>query len=194
MSLLNLSQPAFMPRPLVQHRYFETGLYEGDSMDVATRRSRQSVGSALPVFNELVGVEFVRDYAFYCRGRFRDNPRVQIFEGCSVDWLATLLPGSAHLATTFWLDAHYTGDPLRPGMMSRFGECPLLNELAVINRVDWTTKPIMLIDDLHMYEPAFWETEAAENYTRADWPKLSDIKQSLPDYEIHTSNGVIYAF
>lgn len=182
MSLINLSHPSpTLPVSLVRRRYFETGLYEGDSMAEAARHD----------FRELIGVEFSSNYAYYCRGRFRADDRVKIYEGCSVDWLATLI---ADVPTTFWLDAHFTGDPLRSGMKSRFGECPLLSELTVITRFEWTVKPLVIIDDLHMFEPAFWNTPAAEPYNRPEWPTLEQIRGALSDYQVSTYNGVIYAF
>lgn len=176
MSLINLSNPSF-----IRDRYFETGLYEGDSLAVAAKAG----------FQELIGVEYSSNYAYYCRGRFREEPRIKIYEGCSVDWIATLI---ADVPTTFWLDAHFTGDPLRQGMKSRFGECPLLSELAVITRFEWTVKPIILIDDLHMFEAPFWETAAAEPFNRAEWPTFEQIRATLSAYEVNSFNGVIYAF
>lgn len=181
LSLLSLQQPAFLPRPVVSTRYIETGLYEGDSFAVALRAP----------FKRLDGIEFSSKYVQHCQGRFQD-PRVRISQGSSIGWLKLLLED---VPTTFWLDAHFTGDPLRPELMSpAIGECPLLGELQIIAAFLWTERPVIMIDDLHMFQPPFWVTPEARNFTRTHWPTYDDIVRVLADYQVVPHRGVLYAF
>lgn len=178
MSTLSFNAPHF---PIVQSRFIETGMYAGDSMAEAAKCE----------FNTLDGIEIAPEWVAHCQAKFADDPRVTVYAGSSTAILPSILRDEP---TTFWLDAHFTGDPLRPQLMDpAAGECPLLEELRIITEFPWTTTPTILIDDSHMYRSDFWQSSEAKNFTQAQWPTLEQIKAVLePKYRVEEYLGALW--
>ena len=113
-----------------------------------------------------------------------DGKRIFIHRGSSPDILKTIIDTTKE--TLFWLDAHYMGEG-RSEMDPTFGECPLLQELAVIKAFDWDVIPNVLIDDAHMFTNMIYSAYNAEQ-----WPTLEQISSLLPTHAISVRNNIIY--
>jgi hypothetical protein len=79
--------------------FVETGTARGDSLAIAAR---------LP-FKALHSIEIVPDLAAAARVRFKDDARVQVWEGDSLDCLPMILRDLPAEPCLFWLDAHFPG-------------------------------------------------------------------------------------
>jgi hypothetical protein len=157
--------------------WIETGTYRGDSIEAALREGYAYIRS----------VEFLADWASQAQVRFSPQPNVTIVQGSSPERLPGLI--EPERGTTFWLDAHFQGGPASE-QDPRYGECPLLAELAVIRAAPWVRLPILAIDDAHMF---FADTLPA-GFTRAHWPSLEQIRGALlPGYQVDIENNVVWA-
>lgn len=98
-------------------------------------------------------------------------------------------------STTFWLDAHYSGNN-REWHDPRYGECPLLKELEIIAAAPWKEPPIICIDDAYIFHERVWQGPSwifqPELFTRSHWPLLADIQRLIPDYELREENYVLF--
>jgi len=176
-------EPPFLPRSLVQERFVETGAFCGDTLAVAT----------LSPFATLETIEIAEAYAAHCTRRFAADARVTVYHGSSPDVLPRIIRDRP---TTFWLDGHFSGGKGqdRTSMMdARYGECPVLAELEIITRFQWTVRPIIAIDDVHMFTQDFWRTSRARHFTRAHWPTLDAVLAALPRYAITIEQNILYA-
>lgn len=173
--------PAWLGLDLVQHTFIETGTYHGVSLAQACRHA----------FKRLVTIDVDAGSQIVARERVGVDFRVEWVCGSSPDVLPSLM--RAEDATTFWLDAHYTGHG-RELMDARFGECPLLLELAAIRAVPWRVPPIILIDDAHMYSSTWWETNSfATHFDRSQWPTLEEIADAMaPSHYLTVREGIVY--
>jgi hypothetical protein len=108
--------------------WIETGTYQGESIVAA-------LAAGYPLIRS---VEFDPALAAAARQRFAAQANVTILEGSSPEALPALI--HAGRSTTFWLDAHFQGGPASE-QDRRYGECPLLAELAVIRAVPWAAPP-----------------------------------------------------
>lgn len=150
---------------IISDRFVETGTGGGNSLRNASKH-----------FKECLSVELDSRLHEEALASFRDISHVKIYHGNSPDFLREHL--DHRIFTTFWLDAHYNGEPLP----SQFKECPLLEELYEITRLAWKVPPIILIDDariflsdeLFMRHPGYWKRE--------EWPTVSQIDEMLPGY------------
>jgi hypothetical protein len=157
--------------------WIETGTYRGDSIAAALREGYPCIRS----------VEFLAEWAKQAQARFGTQRNVTIVQGSSPERLPELI--EAGRSTTFWLDAHYQGGPASE-QDPRYGECPLLAELAVIRGTPWARLPILAIDDAHMF---FADTLPA-GFTAAHWPSLEQIRAALlPGYQVDIENNVVWA-
>jgi hypothetical protein len=131
--------------------YIETGLSEGTSMAVA-------LAFSAPAFLELHGIEVDAAMVEKSRSRFANEKRLTIHHGSSLDVLPTILDPTRR--TVFWLDAHYDG--AKPTSFDpRHGQCVLLEELRLIAKVPWKTRPVILIDDASTFcSDAWWDRGA----------------------------------
>lgn len=179
MGILSNFQPSFLPVSLVRQRFIETGVYVEGTMTYAVQHK----------FKRLDGIEINPDRVQRCRTRFASDPRVKIHRGSSPDVLKRILED---VPTTLWLDAHFTGAD-RNLMDVQHGECPLLAELAIINAFSWTVKPIILIDDVFMFNNEFWKTPKAKNFDRRQWPQWERVKQAFIGYELLIRDDILYA-
>ncbi len=165
--------------------YIETGLGHGQSLTQAVQHGFATL-HAIEIDEKLIGM---------AAGTFHPlrMPTVTIHHGSSPDVLPILIDPARQ--TFFWLDAHfsaglYTSDSARDRAQldPRFGECPLLAELAVIWAVDWHVPPVVFIDDAVCFVAETYEGHHAA-YTRAAYPTRDEIQQTLPeDYTLHVAD------
>jgi len=97
--------------------FVETGTYLGDTVQLALDAG----------FDLIHTIEVDQRMFDKCQKRFKNNDKVKLWFGDSVDFIPKIvdeLTGSA----TFWLDAHASG-PLPGG---RYAPCPLVLELEAI--------------------------------------------------------------
>lgn len=133
--------------------YFETGCWNGDSLDLAVQSK---------AFRKIIGIE--RDEARWkhCSDRFRFDPRVDVYQGDSAFGMSTILNG-LKAPITFFLDAHYSllewENPNSPNLF------PLLKELDQIADHSGRFLHTIIIDDiLHLTHPDVtgWTRETIE--------------------------------
>ena len=92
-------------------------------------------------FNRVISIEKSSSKFNFCRGRFRNNPRVELYYGCSAALLFTILM-KINEPVVFWLDAHLISQ--RPLVSIN-----LLKELEVIHNYQIKGHTI-LIDDVDL--------------------------------------------
>lgn len=166
--------------------FIETGTYRGESLQIAIDSGN---------FDYFYSCEVEPIYAKIAREKFQENTRVEIFIGTSPDCLHDILsriandngyPGSI----LFWLDAHFQGGP-KTEYDSKYGECPLLEELRVI--LKYTPHAHILIDDASIFTGEFWTTyPEAKYFNRSEWPNLREIQILLSaTHKISIANNII---
>ncbi len=146
----------FLKESAGTRHFVETGTFRGDT-------ARWAAGH----FDEVVTIELSPAYHAAAVKRFAGEPRVRPLAGGSPEVLAELVPGLAAPAL-FWLDAHWSG----LDTSGRDHECPLLEELAVINQSP--VGHIVLVDDARLFcapPPAPHRVEA--------WPDLRTTLDAL---------------
>lgn len=163
---------------MIRERFIETGTYMGDTLASALKHP----------FQHLDSCELSENLYKYCRSAFANEPRVTLHHGSSPEFLSGAL---RDVPTMFWLDAHFSGKP-NP-REAAFPECPLLAELDVILAFPWTTRPIIIIDDSHMFEEDFWSGPNAWRFTRSEWPTLGEIVKRLAGYSLEMRDHKIFA-
>lgn len=168
-------RPVWLP---LTELWIETGTQRGDSLAAAL-----AIG-----YPHCLSVEFVKSLHNYSSKRFGGESRVQLFHGSSPDILPQMIDPAK--TTTFWLDAHYSGDNIS-WQDPKCGECPLLQELKVILAVSWNKSPIICIDDAFMFKPDNWNT-LSPPFTKAHWPDLSEIAMMLSGYRLTEENAVFF--
>jgi hypothetical protein len=142
----------------------ETGTYHGDTLVAAWPRG----------FARLISIELCPKHIDHTALRLRDlGIDADLVLGSSPERLGSLIDPA--LPTLFWLDAHFQGhDPEERD--PRFGECPLLAELAAIRSADWSVPPYILIDDAIAFIP-----QARNPALNPDeWPDMESIRAALP--------------
>lgn len=151
---------------IVRERFVETGTWLGESLKEAAKHFVECLSVEL---NERVYKEALEN--------FRDFPNVKLHNGHSPTVLREIL--DHRIPTTFWLDAHYIGsDVFGEKYPSNLKECPLLEELFEITRLNWIEPPIILIDDASM----FLEDPDPKYFNKEHWPRISEIDQALSEY------------
>lgn len=126
------------------------------------------------------------------------GPRHTIHHGSSPDVLPRVCDPTRR--TVFWLDAHYsagtfTGDVPHDRALvdARYGECPLLAELAAIRAVAWETPPVIYIDDAVCFQGGDLAGTYAAGITQATWPTEAEIAAALPSgYALTIAGGGRY--
>lgn len=121
---------------------------------------------------------------------------VHIRKGHSPD---LLLECDTSRSTVFWLDAHATapGVYLNPENQHaddyRYGQCPLLAELAAIRMLHWQYPPVIFIDDVLYYEATHYEGTYASGLDRQNFPTRRQILAALPPgYQLSVHQGRFY--
>lgn len=152
--------------------FIETGLGGGQSLAAALAQP----------FAVLHSIEI--DATLIARCELRD-PRLTIHYGSSPDVLPTIIDPAR--LTMFWLDAHYSAglytsdsDLDRSRLDPRYGQCPLLAELAIIREVDWRIRPWIYIDDADCFRSPIYEGMFAQ-YDRLQYPTENEIRAILPE-------------
>jgi hypothetical protein len=112
----------------------ETGTFQGEM-----------VAAVEKYFSEVHTIELGTDLAAKAMQRFRNHPRVHVYNGDSREVLRRILP-SVNSPTLFWLDAHYS-----EGITARAEiDSPISEELEII--LASQKRPIILIDDARMFD------------------------------------------
>lgn len=158
--------------------YIETGFGHGQSLKEAVDHG----------FETLHVIEIDEKLVKMAHGAFDGVPELTIHHGSSPD----VLPGIIDPArqTLFWLDAHfsaglYTSDSERDRAQldPRYGECPLMAELAAIVAVQWIVDPVILIDDAVCFIAEKYEGYHA-SWDRSQHPTLAEIRSTLAHFTV----------
>ncbi len=138
---------------------------------------RRALKTGVPVIHSIE-----LNKALYCSAceQFAGEPRVQLHFGSSPDVLREIVTPLA--GTVFWLDAHYSGGLWSATIDERFGQCPLLAELAVIRALCWAEPPLILVDDADHFNPAWDGFQGA--YDRKQWPVVDEIRAAVQPWPV----------
>lgn len=173
-----LTDFTFRGKSLVGDVFVETGTYKGETARLA----------AVSGFKAVQTIEVAVEWHHYSSDRLGGWPGVELFCGSSPVILPVILDHKR--PTTFWLDAHYQGNDRRCEMDPAYGECPLLAELAVIRKVPWRYRPVILIDDAYLFDP---ERKMPDTLAEGDWPTKTQIRDALPPgYDVHVHEERLY--
>jgi len=132
--------------PIAQYRteygltaFLETGSEGGAGVDNGIRAG----------FAKLLSCEINESRYKQCLERFRNDSRVSLFHGNSLDVLPAMLQQLKVDRCLFWLDAH-----LPPGLEKRAAlQVPLREELGIISEHRDIRTDVFVIDDMVLYEP-----------------------------------------
>lgn len=140
----SMTLPTEVLKKYISPIFVETGSYDG-----------RTIQQALDVgFQRVISVEIDPTYAIICRGRFDMDPRVQVWEGDSVDKLWNMIKDLDE-PISYWLDAHIQED--------HYGKvkAPLLQELDIISRQPFIHQSVIMIDDRRLFghpdSPGIWQ-------------------------------------
>lgn len=163
---------SIMGVPLARDVFIETGAKSGDTL-----------WAAKDYFDVCHSIEINAKAHRRCVERFRDLHSVCVHLGDSREILPLIIDASR--ATTFYLDAHCEGAPST--VPESDTECPLLEEIEIIIAAPWTVRPVILIDDIHMMTPEYWNDPASNHalFTPGDWPRFDQIQTLLRDYRYY---------
>ena len=166
-------------KSLVGDLFVETGLYAGDTLVRAL-----GVG-----FNEARSIELDRGRYEAGLRRFAAEPRVRLYHGTSPDVLPQALDPARR--TLIYLDGHFSGDD-QGGLDPKYGECPVLEELAVVTGLAWQIRPAIVIDDAqHFRRP--WSDDLLARFDVRQWPTTAQVVGLLPDdYAVADVGDVLY--
>lgn len=157
--------------------FVETGTFKGDT-----------VASMTPFFDRLITVEFSEPLWKKGVARFKNESKVEVLLGNSPEVLAGIRPILGDKPTLFWLDAHWCIAENTAGNQS---QCPLLDEIRAINRLDDTS--VILIDDARLFL-----APPPEPHEISQWPMLSQIIAALHElsdqHKLMVINDVIAFF
>lgn len=159
---------------IVRDRFVETGTFEGTTLALAAEH-----------FEECLSCEIDRANVVKALTKFYGVPNVRLYNLDSKTFLRDVL--DHRIPTTFWLDAHYDGKALP----SPLPECPILDELFEITRLNWRTPPIILIDDAEIFlgdglfakNPGYWKRE--------EWPTLDEINTMLSGFRMEIQGPIL---
>lgn len=156
--------------------FIETGLGHGNTLESALQRP----------YKWLHSIEIDPTLVARC-GLY--DPRLTIHCGSSPDILPTII--DPQKSTVFWLDAHYSAGQYTSSaavdasrLDPRYGQCPLLAELAIIRSFDWAVRPWIAIDDAACFRMETYSGMYAQ-YDRGQYPTEAEIRAALPpDYTL----------
>lgn len=142
--------------------FVETGTHLGETSAWASN-----------VFRQVITVEGSEDYHREAKQRHADRTNIEFLLGDSRTRLAEILQRLNEPAL-FWLDAHWmgAGSLATADVFGRGSECPLLDEIALINasKLDH----IVLIDDARLFlAPPPLPHRADE------WPNIKEVLAAL---------------
>jgi hypothetical protein len=157
--------------------FVETGTFEGEA-----------IAEVRDLFAEIHSVELSDQYYELARQRFEADGAIHLYHGESTGMLAGLREALRDRAVLYWLDAHWC---VAEGTAGERSQCPLLDELRAIHRVN--EESVLLIDDARL----FMTTPPAPHEV-SDWPRFDDVLRGLRDlsqsHEIAIVNDVIALF
>ena len=139
-------------------------------------------------FDRVVSIELSQELWAEAANRFADQPHVQILQGDSAEQLRTLSPEFQSKNVLYWLDAHWC---VADGTAGELSQCPLLQELQAINRLN--NGSVVLIDDARLFlAPPLAPHEISQ------WPAFNEIVKALQglsaNHELMIVNDVIAFF
>lgn len=147
-----------LARELEVHDFVETGTFKGDTAAWAARH-----------FESVFTIELSSAYHAAALARFEALEKVKPLQGDSKLLLAEVVQQMARPAL-FWLDAHWSG----LDTAGREAECPLLDEIAVIN--ESPLSHVILVDDARLFCAPPPKPHRAE-----DWPGLGQTLAVLEE-------------
>jgi len=153
--------------------FLETGTYQGSSLRHAAQFG----------FHRLISIEADPDLAARVAGDFRDDPRVAIHVGDSLQWLPKVLDALSDVySLCCWLDAHYPAGPA-------VTELPLLQELGLLAAYPGFRASVILIDDRRIYEnDAYTSGGLPGGYAQGDGRALIDFEDRIaPSHVVERS-------
>ena len=148
--------------------FVETGTYKGDTVKLALTMH----------YKQIHTIELDDELYKAAAEMFKDEPRVKVWHGDSIDCLKEIVP-TIEGPATFWLDAHASG-PLVGG---KSGPAPVIDELDIIAEHPCKEHTIF-IDDCRLFDTAEW---AFVKKTDA----VKKIDQINPEYDIIYLDGHI---
>lgn len=130
----SMTLPTEVLKKYISPVFVETGSYDG-----------RTIQQALDVgFERVISVEIDHDMIQICRERFQLDPRVEIWEGDSIDKLWDMIK-DLNEPITYWLDAH-----LQEGVSGRV-KVPLIEELNIISQHPLIQDSIIMVDDRRLF-------------------------------------------
>lgn len=159
-------------RGLPREVFIETGTGEGVTLFKAWESG----------FGVCHSIELDRKTFEYNAERFKGFPCLYIHNGSSPDVLPAIIDPTA--ATTFWLDAHYSGghQPWYDDENAGRPQCPVLDELSIISFFNWDAPVTVLVDDAFMFEEGFWRQPGS--FRREDWPTKALLTKVMQGWRV----------
>ena len=136
--------------------FVETGTYLGDTAAWATL-----------FFDQVFSIELSEDHYARASDRFANQKRIVLRQGRS-ELVLNEIVADLRSSAIFWLDAHWSG----PGTDGESNECPVLDEIAVIESA--SCDHFILIDDANYFFKPPPPPHKPEH-----WPLLPDIFDAL---------------
>ncbi len=150
--------------------FMETGTYKGWGIDVALKHP----------FKKIYSVEIYDKFYKKCLKKYKDESRVKLFHGNSIEGLKHFLRKDDRPAL-FWLDAHlpehYDKDYGKEADRLR---TPLHDELMAILRYHNAVKDVFIMDDMTLYKKG--------NYETVNWREDNGLDEGSLDF-IHDCLG-----
>lgn len=164
--------------------FIETGTYLGETTQLAVECGFEQVHTI-----EVSGTLYV-----LAKEKFASIPNVTVHHGSSVDVLSSVIDPTK--TTTFWLDGHFQGhSSIYEGEHDGRSECPLIEELKIIQQTSWTVKPFIVIDDAYLFNAAEvgdFDRILSYGLKVSDWPTTTQIRQVLYDYDVFDHEDKFY--
>lgn len=146
--------------------FIETGSRDGATI-------AQALQQKIPVIHS---IEIRPDAYGHCYEQFRSDKQVRLHLGDSRKILPLIIEPSK--PTTFYLDAHYSGDNI---IIDSDTECPILEEMRIIVNMPWTTWPVVIADDTQLFQRE-WCRGISHIFKRSDWPPFPELIEVMKDY------------
>jgi hypothetical protein len=136
--------------------FIETGTYLGGTAVWASDN-----------FEKVVTIENSPEIYERTSGRYRDINNIEFMFGHTTEVLKKIVP-SLRSPVIFWLDAHWCGGVT----YGNTDECPLLEELEIVNRSD--LQHSILIDDARLFT-----SPPPPPHDHSKWPNIASILETL---------------
>lgn len=136
--------------------FVESGTFKGETASWAA-----------DLFEQVITIELSPEIHRETSGRLASKSNISFRLGHTSTVLASLLPQMREPAI-FWLDAHWSG----LNTAGREDECPLLEELALLNAVP--VEHFVLIDDARLFT-----APPPSPHQAAAWPTIWEIHETL---------------